>query len=269
MTTPAFLLEALKQGVAQPKAQAISREEYKQPAPKIPLKGRAIFFDDKNNFYENENTPFMHVLIGEDSMAQWVRDVIEKLIATTAGLWLVESLSDLLFDRNTGKYNTKIHLEFVGEAHSGVEEECGHINRTTDIAEYWVTLKRYAWTGEPLVVAQPGASGFVRCGSKYPPAAQNPKWEMNICFVDDPVAMGVECTYHELTHIWFIKGGAKRERIKNGLPPVKVKWPTGHMGYAKGEFEQDFDDMLRKMNDELNSPYEAALDAYNKLLGHP
>lgn len=258
--------KTFEEAVTQPKAEATSRAPYTQPQPNTPLKGRAIFFDGNDNFSQDS---FIEVLIGEDSMAQWVRDTIEKLMETKTGSWLVESLSELLFDRNTGKYNTKIHLMFVGEARSGVDEECGHINRSTDVSEYWVTLKRYVWTGEPLVMAQPGASGFVRCGAKYPPAAQNPKWEMNLCFVDDAVAMGTECTYHELTHIWFIKGGARRERIKRGLLEMHVDWPTGHADYNKGEFEEDFHYMLKKMNDELNRPYKAALDAYNKLFNHP
>lgn len=264
--TPISVAEVLQQYVNQPKAEATSREEYKQPAPKVPLKGRAIFFKDDDSFADG---PLMDIIVGDDQPPQYVRDILEKLLATDAGIALVETLSDMLYDRNTGKYKTKIHLMFVGEARSGVSEECGHINRYTDVTEYWVTLKRYAWDGPPLVVAGPGVTGVARCGAKYPPNAQKKEWEMNVCFIDDSIAMGVECVYHELAHIWFIKGGAKRERSEKGLAAVKVKWPSGHENYGAGQFEPGFRDMLLKMNSELNAPYAAALKAYNDFVNHP
>lgn len=266
MTTPASILEALQQNVAQPKAEATSREEYKQPPPKVPLKGRAIFFKGDGKLADG---PFIHVVLGDPAREPKVRQVLEKLVATTAGLWLVDTMSDMLYDRKTGKYTTKIHLLFIGDAVSGVDTECGSINRGDDAPEYWVSLKSYAYQGEALVTAAPGVEGIVRCGTRYPPFAPDAPWVLNVCFEDSETDMGVECVYHELTHIWFIKGGAKRERLKKGLPAVTPTWPTGHGTYANGEYEPDFHDMMTKIVNELNQPHAAALAAYKAFLNQP
>lgn len=261
MTTPAFLSEALREAVAQPKAEATSTAPYTQPPAKQPLSGRAIIFDAANNYTKDS---FIDVVIGDPSLNQWVRDVMEKLLITTAGKELLKTLSDMLYDRSTGKYTTKIHLMFIGEARSGVDDECGSINRTTDVPEYWVTLRRYAWMGAPLIIAGTGA-GVARCGAQYPPVSAKRAWQIPLCFEDEPVSMGVECTYHELTHIWFIKGGANLARLKQGLPPVAPKFPTGHGTWGNGEFEPDFRDMIKKMIDELNAPHAAALQAWQQM----
>ena len=264
MIPPVSARDLFAEAVTLPKAQATSTAPYRQPPPKQPLTGRAIIFDAKNDYAIDS---FLDIIV-DPSLTQWVRDVMEKLLKTTAGPELLEALSEMLYDRKTGKYTTKIHLMYVGEAHSGIGEECGSFNTMKDVTEYWVTLKRYAWVGAPLITAGTGA-GMARCGARYPPNADKRAYEYSLCFEDDPVAMGVECVYHELAHIWFVKGGAKRARLKQGLAPVTPTYPTGHEIWGKGQFEPDFRDMILKMVDELNAPHAEALKAYEQMFPSP
>ena len=267
----AFVKDVFNENVETAREEAKSTEEVKIPVQKRPLLDRRVIFSD-HDFAEYS---FLKVLVSFPPYEQDVKNGLEKLANTASGKWLLNTLSLMFFDSQKGEYTVKVYLWFKEEIQVGVDTECGEIKRLDPkLTEYWLYLKIYRWTGEKVYAMgeklPPGQTSILRCGDKWPPVIideKNKDWVMRVCFIDDNAAMMAECIYHELLHVWFIKGGADKERQEKGLKIPKRKYRSGHEEYTLGKFDQDFHDKLKEMNAELNKPFAKELEAVLKESG--
>jgi hypothetical protein len=256
--------EAAKRAmVTEARADGVSREPFVQVSPPGPLLGRAIFFDE--GLWAPDS--FVKAYITEDALEAPARNAVERLLSTTSGLWLVNALSRMFFDRATGVYRSRIELWFVSAIQEASLEECGEFfPPKAGASTYRLQLKNYVWSGETLVAfgdPVPPGGAIARCGDTWPTvlSQDTQAWVRRICYVDDAASMMADCLYHELLHVWFVNGGADRERVSQGLDERYRLYPTGHQSYAAGEYDPDFHAMAVRMIDELNRPWSRELRA--------